>query len=267
MKITEAESYYNNLENASVKDILCNINAEDKTVSIAVEKVIPQIEKLVSIIIPILRKNGRLFYIGAGTSGRLGVLDAAECFPTFGLADKIIGIIAGGKNALSEAVEGAEDDFHEGWNALKEFNVCEKDFVFGISSSGYTPYVVGALQNCNLHNIPTGSFTCNLNTPLAKESGTTIEVIVGPEFVTGSTRMKAGTATKLVLNMISTSVMLGLGRIQGNKMYDLQILNKKLHERAMGMIAEKFMISKDEAAILLANHGSVRNAINFGLKK
>ena len=267
MKITEADSYYDNLENASVYSILSNINKEDKTVPIAVEKAIPQIEKLVSKIIPLLKNGGRLFYIGAGTSGRLGVLDAAECFPTFGIADKILGIIAGGNKALSEAVEGAEDDIAAGWHTLNEYEVSQKDFVIGISGSGYTPYVLGVIQACNLHNISTGSITCNLNTPLAKESEIAIEVIVGPEFITGSTRMKAGTATKLVLNMISTSVMIGLGRVEGNKMIDMQVLNNKLHERAIGIIAEKLGLSKEKAAVLLANHGSVRNALYFGLKK
>lgn len=264
MSTTESPSRYDDLEKMSVTEILQNINKEDKTVPLAVEKVLPQIEKLVSEIIPRMKKGGRLFYIGAGTSGRMGVLDASEIPPTFGVEpDFVIGIIAGGDKAIRRAVEFAEDDKEQAWKELQKYDIDEDDVVVGIASSGTTPYVVGGIQKCKEHGVFTGAIVCNSNTPLAAASDVAIECIVGPEFVTGSTRMKSGTAQKLILNMISTSVMIQMGRVKGNKMVDMQLSNDKLVRRGIKMLTEELKVSAEEAQKLLSEHGSVRQAIEW----
>lgn len=261
-KTTESDSHYKALEKMSVKDLLTNINREDKTVADAIEPLIPGIEKLVSIIVDKMNKGGRLFYVGAGTSGRLGIVDASECPPTFGVEHGVvIGMIAGGDGAIRKAVEFAEDDPEGGWRDLQEHEVCDKDVVIGIAASGTTPYVVGALQRCNQNGIVTAAITCNTGSPLAAEASYPIEAVVGPEFVTGSTRMKAGTAQKLILNMISTSVMIQLGKVQGNKMVDMQLSNNKLVDRGTKMIVEAIQVNEEEAKRLLLLHGSVRKAV------
>jgi N-acetylmuramic acid 6-phosphate etherase len=261
-KTTEADSYYNNLENMSVHDLLVNMNKEDKTVPMAVEKVIPNIEALVNIVAEKMKNGGRLFYLGAGTSGRLGIVDASECPPTYGIEHgRVIGLIAGGDAAIRKAVEFAEDDLNQGWEDLLQYNINDKDVVIGIAASGTTPYVIGALETCNKNNIVTGCITCNAGSPVAKVSKYPIEVVVGPEFVTGSTRMKSGTAQKLVLNMISTSVMIKLGRVKGNKMVDMQLSNNKLVDRGTKMLMKNTGIQDYETAkALLLRHGSVRKA-------
>lgn len=262
IKTTEQDSKYNHLEKMSVKELLSNINNEDKTVPIAVEKSLPQIEILTTNIVKKLKEGGRLFYIGAGTSGRLGVLDASECPPTFGVPHElVVGIIAGGDIAIRKAVEFAEDSKTQGWLDLKEHQITEKDVVIGIAASGTTPYVISALEKCNENNIITGCIACNNNSPLAKVSMYPIEVVVGSEFVTGSSRMKAGTAQKLVLNMISTATMIQLGKIKGNKMVDMQLSNNKLVERGQKMLAKELNIDQTEAATLLEKYGNVRNSI------
>ena len=218
-KTTEQDSYYNNLEQMSIKEIITNINNEDKTVPLAVEKALPQIENLIKVAVEKLQKGGRIFYIGAGTSGRLGILDASECPPTFGVShDLVIGLIAGGDTAIRKAVENAEDSISQGWEDLLAHNISTKDIVIGIAASGTTPYVVHALNKCNQENIATGCITCNKNSPLSQTAKLPIEVIVGPEFLTGSSRMKAGTAQKMCLNMITTSVFIKLGHVLDNKM-------------------------------------------------
>lgn len=261
--VTEASSRYDNLEKMPVKELLKNINREDKNVPLAVEKAIPAIENLVKAIIAKMQKGGRLFYMGAGTSGRLGIVDASECPPTFGVPQgMVIGIIAGGDAAIRKAVEFAEDDTEQGWKDLKEYKITGKDVVIGIAASGTTPYVVGALQSCNKHKIITGCITCNPNSPVAKAAKFPVVARVGPEFVTGSTRMKAGTAQKLVLNMVSTSVMISLGHVKGNKMVDMQLTNNKLVKRGTRMIEKELNVVEAEAKKLLLKYGSVRNAIN-----
>lgn len=261
-RITESTSRYDHLEKMSTKELLTNINREDQTVPLAVEQAIPQIEKLVNVITDKMLSGGRLFYIGAGTSGRLGIVDASECPPTFGVDyNLVIGLIAGGDGAIRKAVEFAEDDTKLGWKDLQEYRITENDVVVGIAASGTTPYVIGALEQCNANNIATGCITCNPESPLAKTAQHSIEVVVGPEFVTGSTRMKAGTAQKLVLNMISTSVMIQLGRVEGNRMVDMQLSNNKLVERGTKMVAQTLSISMEEAKALLLEHKSVRKAI------
>ncbi len=263
-KITEQSSNYNHLEKMSVKELLFNINKEDQSVAEAVQLGIPQIENLVNQIIPKLELGGRLFYIGAGTSGRLGILDASECPPTFGVSDDvIIGLIAGGDLAIRKAVENAEDSTSQGWKDLKDFNISKKDVVIGIAASGTTPYVISTLQKCNEENISTGCITMNAGSPLAKTAQFPIVCVVGPEFVTGSSRMKAGTAQKLILNMISTSVMIRLGKVKDNKMVDMQLSNDKLVNRGTKMIVEELNIDKTLAKKLLIEHGSVRTAINY----
>ncbi len=258
-KITESDSKYDGLEKMSVKELLNHINTEDKTVANCVESIIPQIEKLVEVIVQKVSSGGRLFYIGAGTSGRLGIVDASECPPTFGVPhDMVIGLIAGGDNAIRKAVEFTEDNLDLGWSDLLDYNVNSNDVVIGIAASGTTPYVFGALNNCQKNNIITGCIVCNSESPIASISNYPIEIIVGPEFVTGSTRMKAGTAQKLILNMISTSLMIKLKRIQGNKMVDMQLSNNKLVERGVKMIMEKLNIDKVKAQGLLKKFGSVR---------
>ena len=261
-KITEQDSHYNDLEKMSVHDLLLNINQEDKTVPLAVERALPQIETLVNQISNKLQKGGRLFYIGAGTSGRLGIVDASECPPTFGVPfDLVIGIIAGGDTAIRKAVEFAEDSTQQGWQDLLDYNISPNDVVVGIAASGTTPYVIGALESCNKNNIITGCITCNQASPLAKVAKYPIEVVVGPEFVTGSSRMKAGTAQKLVLNMISTAAMIQLGRVKGNKMVDMQLSNNKLVDRATKMLITELNITRQEAEALIAKHKNVRTAI------
>ncbi|MCF8715785.1 N-acetylmuramic acid 6-phosphate etherase [Joostella atrarenae] len=262
-RTTEQASKYNHLEKMTVKELLTNINKEDLTVPEAVSKELSSIEALVNAIVPKLENGGRLFYMGAGTSGRLGVVDASECPPTFGVPyDLVIGIIAGGEIAIRKAVEFAEDSANQGWEDLQEYNVSEKDVVIGIAASGTTPYVIGALEMCNKNNITTGSISCNRKSPLSQEAQYPIDVVVGPEFVTGSSRMKAGTAQKLVLNMISTAVMIRLGKVIGNKMVDMQLSNHKLVDRGIRMIMDEIPVDEAKAKELLEKNGSVRNSIN-----
>jgi N-acetylmuramic acid 6-phosphate etherase len=263
IKTTESDSKYNHLEKMSVSELLQNINNEDKTVAFSVEKSLSQIEKLTEKVVEKLKAGGRLFYIGAGTSGRLGIVDASECPPTFGVPyDLVIGLIAGGDTAIRKAVEFAEDSENQGWQDLQKENISEKDIVIGIAASGTTPYVIGALKKCNENNVSTGCITCNEGSPLAVTAKFPIVVTVGPEFVTGSSRMKAGTAQKLVLNMISTTAMIQLGRVKGNKMVDMQLSNNKLVDRGVRMIMEELNVSEREAQVLLEKHKNVRNAIN-----
>ena len=263
IKTTEKDSNYNHLEKMNVLELLQNINKEDQTVPLAVNKAIPQIEELINNVIEKLKKGGRLFYIGSGTSGRLGIVDASECPPTFGVPhDLVIGIIAGGDSAIRKAVEFAEDSTTQGWKDLQNFNISNNDIVIGIAASGTTPYVVSALESCNKNNIITGCITCNQDSPLSKVANYPIEIIVGPEFVTGSSRMKAGTAQKLVLNMITTSTMIQLGRIKGNKMVDMQLSNNKLVSRGTKMLMNELNISKEEADKLIEKHQNVREALN-----
>jgi len=265
-KTTEQPSKYHHLEKMPVSELLSNINDEDKTVPLAVEKALPQIEALVTQVIAKMKNGGRLFYIGAGTSGRLGIVDASECPPTFGVPfDLVVGIIAGGDKAIRRAVENAEDDDEQAWKDLSAFDINENDVVIGIAASGTTPYVIGGLEKCNQNNITTGCITCNAGSPLAKTAKFPIEVVVGPEFVTGSSRMKAGTAQKLVLNMISTATMIQLGRVKGNKMVDMQLSNNKLVDRGVKMIVEELDVSYEQASLLLKEHGSVRKAVNYYL--
>lgn len=262
IKTTEKDSNYDHLENMSINEILQNINNEDKTVAFAVEKALPQINLLAEEISSKLKTGGRLFYIGAGTSGRLGILDASECPPTFGVShDLVIGLIAGGDSAIRKAVEFAEDSTEQGWKDLKSYDINTKDVVVGIAASGTTPYVVSALKKCNDNDIITGCITCNQGSPLSKTATYPIEVVVGPEFVTGSSRMKAGTAQKLVLNMISTTAMIQLGRIKGNKMVDMQLSNNKLVDRGTRMVMNELNISLEEAKLLIQKHKNVRDAI------
>ncbi|MDP5105403.1 MAG: N-acetylmuramic acid 6-phosphate etherase [Polaribacter sp.] len=261
-KTTEQDSKYNHLEMMSVSSILRNINSEDKTVPLAVEKALPQIVKLTEQIVDKLKTGGRLFYIGAGTSGRLGILDASECPPTFGVPHElVVGLIAGGDIAIRKAVEFAEDSKNQGWLDLQAHKISDKDVVVGIAASGTTPYVIAALEKCNENNIITGCISCNENSPLSNTAKFSVDVVVGPEFVTGSSRMKAGTAQKLVLNMLSTATMIQLGKIKGNKMVDMQLSNKKLVERGERMLVKELNIDQKEASELLQKFGNVRNAI------
>ncbi len=261
-KTTEQDSHYDHLEKMSISELLKSINNEDKSVPLAVEKAIPQIEKLIEQIVEKLKLGGRLFYMGAGTSGRLGILDASECPPTFGVShDLVIGLIAGGDIAIRKAVEFAEDSLTQGWEDLQAYHVNSNDVVVGIAASGTTPYVIAALKACNENEIITGCITCNHNSPLSQTAQFPIEAIVGPEFVTGSSRMKAGTAQKLVLNMITTSTMIQLGHIKGNKMVDMQLSNNKLVGRGTKMIMSELNIPEKEAQQLLTKYGNVRLAI------
>ncbi|WP_205503488.1 N-acetylmuramic acid 6-phosphate etherase [Rufibacter psychrotolerans] len=263
MSTTETASYYDHLEQMSVHELLTNINKEDKTVPLAVEKAIPQLEKLVEATVAKMKEGGRLFYIGAGTSGRLGVVDASECPPTYGVPfDMVIGIMAGGDTAIRKAVEFAEDDDQQAIKDLDAYGVNEKDVVVGIAASGRTPYVIGGLQACNERGITTGCIVCNANSKVAAVAKFPVEVVTGPEFVTGSTRMKAGTGQKLALNMLTTSTMIRLGRVKGNKMVDMQLTNHKLVDRGTRMIMEELNISEAKAKELLELHGSVRAAIS-----
>ena len=262
-KTTEQASKYEHLEKMSVHELLSNINQEDKTVPYAVEKALPQIEALIPQIVDKLKLGGRLFYIGAGTSGRLGVVDASECPPTFGVPfDLVNGIIAGGDTAIRRAVENAEDSTTNAWIDLQNHNIHSNDVVIGIAASGTTPYVISGLEACNANNIVTGCITCNAGSPLALTAQFPIEVVVGPEFVTGSSRMKAGTAQKLVLNMISTAAMIQLGKVRGNKMVDMQLSNVKLVDRGVKMIMDEISVPYEEASELLKKYGSVRNAVD-----
>jgi len=262
-KTTESDSFYDGLEQMSISDLLININREDKTVAHFVEEQIPKIDRLIATIFPKMKNGGRLFYIGAGTSGRLGIVDASECPPTFGVEHSlVVGLMAGGDKAIRKAVEFAEDDKNLGWEDLLKQNINRNDVVIGIAASGTTPYVIGALENCQKQNITTACIVCNTNSPLSKVADFPIEVIVGPEFVTGSTRMKAGTAQKLVLNMISTTIMIKLGKVKGNKMVDMQLSNNKLVDRGAKMIMKELGIDYEKAEQLLAQHGSVRKAVD-----
>lgn len=264
-RTTEQDSHYRHLEKMSVLELLENINTEDKRVPEAVAKSIPQIKALVEATADRMLSGGRLFYIGAGTSGRLGVVDASECPPTFGVPHElVVGIIAGGKNAMFNAVEFAEDSKDQAWIDLSAHGINEKDTVIGIAASGTTPYVIGGLKACRANNILTGSISCNANAPVSDEADHAIEVVVGPEFVTGSTRMKSGTAQKLVLNMISTALMIQLGRVEDNKMVNMQLTNDKLIDRGVKMLMDKASIESYEAAKdLLIKHGSVKKAMEF----
>ena len=262
IKITEQPSLYDDLDKKSVKEILEDINTEDHKVADAVQKAIPQIEKLVTLIIPRVKKGGRIFYMGAGTSGRLGVLDASEIPPTFGMPPTVvIGLIAGGDTALRNPVENAEDDMSRGWEELLQHHINSEDTVIGIAASGTTPYVIGAMHTARDHGILTGCITSNPNSPMATEADVPIEVIVGPEYVTGSSRMKSGTAQKMILNMISTTIMIELGRVQGNKMVNMQLSNQKLIDRGTRMIIEELHLDYEKAEALLLLHGSVKSAI------
>lgn len=263
-RITESSSNYNDLEKMSTNDLLRNINREDQSVPLAVEKEIQAIEAFVKACYQRMKNGGRLFYMGAGTSGRLGIVDASECPPTFGIEHGIVvGIIAGGDTAIRRAVEFAEDDREQGWKDLLEFNINAKDTVVGIAASGTTPYVLGALEKAKSEGILTGGISCNPDSPLANLADFPMTPVVGPEFVTGSTRMKSGTAQKLVLNMISTSLMIKLGRVKGNKMVDMQLSNNKLVDRGTRMVAEELKIDYDLAAELLQKNGSVRKAVDY----
>jgi len=262
-KVTETPSRYRHLEKMSINELLVDMNREDQTVPLAVAEAIPQIENLVKVISDKMLAGGRLFYIGSGTSGRLGIVDASECPPTFGVPyDLVIGLISGGDSAIRKAVEFAEDSVEQGWKDLQEYKINEKDVVVGIAASGTTPYVIGALEKCRQHNIITGSISCNPDSPVSKAADFPIEVIVGSEFVTGSTRMKSGTAQKLVLNMISTSVMIQLGRVDDNRMVHMQLSNDKLVERGTKMVMEEAgVVDYEEAKKLLLQHGSVKEAV------
>lgn len=261
-KTTEEASYYDDLDKMSTQQLLMNINKEDQSVPKAVEKCIPSIQSLIDKIVLNMNNGGRLFYIGAGTSGRLGIVDASECPPTFGVDQGlVIGLIAGGDQAIRKAVEFAEDSKELGWNDLKKYKINTTDTVIGIAASGSTPYVISALEKCNQQNITTGCITCNLGSKLAETATFPIECVVGPEFVTGSTRMKAGTAQKLILNMISTSIMIKLGKVKGNKMVDMQLSNNKLVDRGTRMIMQELDVTYQVAEQLLIEHKSVRKAI------
>lgn len=261
-KITEEASLYNDLEHKSVEELLQDINTEDQKVALAVQKAIPQIAKLVKLIVPRMKQGGRIFYMGAGTSGRLGVLDASELPPTFGVSKTlVIGLIAGGDTALRNAVEAAEDDEEHGWNELAEHNINSNDTVIGIAASGTTPYVVGALRDAREHGILTACITSNPDSPMAAESDIAIEMIVGPEYVTGSSRMKSGTGQKMILNMISTAVMIQLGRVKGNKMVNMQLTNQKLVDRGTRMLVDLLGLDYGKAKSLLLLHGSVEKVL------
>jgi N-acetylmuramic acid 6-phosphate etherase len=264
ISITESSSNFEDLDKMSVHELLSNINQEDSKVHLAVKEAIPQIENLVNRIVKRMIKGGRIFYLGAGTSGRLGVLDASEVPPTFGVPDTmVIGLIAGGETALRKAVESAEDDPAKAWKELEIFNINTKDTVIGIAASGTTPYVIGGIKTARENGILTGCITCNPGSRIVEVTEFPIVVVVGPEFVTGSTRLKAGTAQKMVLNMITTTVMIKLGRVKGNKMVNMQLTNKKLIERGTRMIVEELNIQREAARILLLQHGSVKKALEF----
>ena len=261
-KITESESLYHHLEQQSVRELLEEINREDQKVALAVQQTIPAIEQLVTGIVARMKQGGRLFYLGAGTSGRLGVLDASEIPPTFGMPNTyVIGLIAGGDTALRNPVEAAEDDINKGWKELQDRGVNSLDTVVGIAASGTTPYVIGALRQARSQGILTAAISCNPQSPMAAEADIAIEPVVGPEFVTGSTRMKSGTAQKMILNMISTATMIQLGRVKGNRMVNMQLTNQKLVDRGTRMIMDELPLDYDAAQRLLLMYGSVKEAI------
>ena len=261
-KTTESESFYQSLEKMSTSDLLTNMNNEDKSVPLAIEKELKAIETFIEASFERMKAGGRLFYIGAGTSGRVGIVDASECPPTFGVAHGIvIGIIAGGDSAIRKAVEFAEDDLQQGWKDLESYSIHPNDIVVGIAASGSTPYVLGALEKAKEFGVLTAGISCNAESPLSKLADYPITPIVGPEFLTGSTRMKSGTAQKLVLNMISTALMIKLGHVKGNRMVDMQLSNNKLIDRGVKMILEAIPVTYEKAAELLKTHGSVRKAI------
>jgi N-acetylmuramic acid 6-phosphate etherase len=267
MSTTESASNHNNLENKSISELLFGMNEEDRSVPNSVALALPQIEKLIAEVVSKMQQGGRLFYMGAGTSGRLGVVDASECPPTFGVDfGKVIGLIAGGDGAIRKAVEFAEDDEEQGWKDLQTFNINKNDVVVGIAASGRTPYVIGALKKCNEEGISTGCVVCNAGSAVATVSKFPIEVVVGPEFVTGSTRLKSGTAQKLVLNMLTTCTFIQLGHVKGNKMVDMQLSNYKLVDRGTRMVMEETGLNSEEAKALLLKEGSVRLAVD-SLKK
>lgn len=262
IRVTEKESNYQDLDKMSVHDLLTNMNKEDQTVPLAVEKAIPQLEKLIAVTVAKMKLGGRLFYIGAGTSGRLGILDASECPPTFGVPfDWVVGLIAGGDGAIRKAVEFSEDDQEQAWKDMQEFGMTENDVIIGIAASGTTPYVIGGLTKANEEGLVTGCIVCNIESPIAAVAQYPVEVVVGPEFVTGSTRLKSGTAQKLVLNMLSTSVMIQLGRVKGNKMVDMQLSNIKLVARGVRMVMEETGADEETATAWLERYGNVREAI------
>lgn len=262
IRVTEQESLYQNIDQMSITEILENINKEDQKVALAVQKSLPQIEQLSSAVAERMQNGGRLFYIGAGTSGRLGVVDASECPPTFGVPfDKVVGIIAGGDAAIRKAVENAEDDPNQAWIDLQEYEINAGDCLVGLAASGTTPYVVGGLKAARANGVLTGCIICNNGGPIVAESDFPVEVVVGPEFVTGSTRMKSGSAQKMVLNMLSTAVMIRLGRVKGNRMVDMQLTNNKLVDRGTQMVMKELNIDEALAASLLVTHGSVRKAV------
>lgn len=261
-KITEQSSNYSDLEKKSINDLLTEINYEDQQVALAVQKTIPEIEHLVTAIVEQMKKGGRLFYVGAGTSGRLGVLDASEIPPTYGVPPTyVIGLIAGGEHALRNPVEDAEDDEHKAWQELQEHDINQHDVVIGIAASGTTPYVIGALRNAKQNGILTAAISCNPNSPISAEADIRIEAIVGPEYVTGSTRMKSGTAQKMILNMITTATMIKLGRVKGNSMVNMQLTNKKLIDRGARMIMKELDLPYNQAKNILLLHGGVREAV------
>ena len=263
VKISEQPSLYNDLEKKSTHEILTDINTEDKKVALAVEKAIPQIEKLVNEIVPRMKQGGRIFYMGAGTSGRLGVLDASEIPPTFGMDPSwVIGLIAGGDIALRNPVENAEDNTNQGWEDLKKFNINDKDTVIGIAASGTTPYVIGAIEEAKKHGILTAAITSNPDAPVSEAADIAIEMVVGPEYVTGSSRMKSGTGQKMICNMITTATMIKMGRVKGNKMVNMQLSNAKLVDRGTRMVIDELGLSYDEAKRLLLLHGSVKKAVD-----
>ena len=262
IKTTEQSSNYHHLEQMSVAELLYNINNEDKTVATAVQKTLPAVELLVITVVEKMKLGGRIFYIGAGTSGRLGILDASECPPTFGVSAELVnGIIAGGDFAIRKAVENAEDNMDQAWLDLQAFDINSNDVVIGIAASGTTPYVIGGLEKCNANNITTGSISCNANSPLSRTAQFPIDVVVGPEFLTGSSRMKAGTAQKMILNMITTATMIRLGKVKGNKMVDMQLSNEKLVDRGVKMIMSEIPVDYEKGAELLTKYGSVRKAV------
>lgn len=262
IKTTEQSSNYHHLEQMSVAELLYNINNEDKTVATAVQKTLPAVELLVINVVEKMKLGGRIFYIGAGTSGRLGILDASECPPTFGVSAELVnGIIAGGDFAIRKAVENAEDNMDQAWLDLQAFAINSNDVVIGIAASGTTPYVIGGLEKCNANNITTGSISCNANSPLSRTAQFPIDVVVGPEFLTGSSRMKAGTAQKMILNMITTATMIRLGKVKGNKMVDMQLSNEKLVDRGVKMIMSEIPVDYEKGAELLTKYGSVRKAV------
>jgi N-acetylmuramic acid 6-phosphate etherase len=260
-KNTESSSHYNDLEGMTVLGLITNINKEDFSVAQAIKESLGQVEKLITAALVKMKAGGRLFYIGAGTSGRLGILDASEIPPTYGCHDRVIGLIAGGDNAIRNAVEFAEDDIAQAWKDMAAFSITEKDFLVGIAASGETVYVLGGITTANKNGISTGCIVCNAHSSIAKAANYPIELITGPEFVTGSTRMKAGTAQKMVLNMISTSLMIQLGKVKGNKMIEMQLSNKKLWHRATGILTQELGISREAAEKLIEKHKSIKKAI------